>query len=65
MDEGKRTEFSISDKGVMQYNGRLCVPFDQPIKEDILKKLILVLIQYTQVAQRCIRTYNNIIGGLV
>ena len=38
MDEGKMTEFSISDEGVMQYNGRLCVPSDQAIKENILKE---------------------------
>ena len=33
---GKKTDFSISAEGVIRFQGRLCVPDDRNIKEEIL-----------------------------
>ena len=35
---GKRPDFSVTDDGIIQYKGRLCVPFDKAMKAHILEE---------------------------
>ncbi|KAL5574698.1 hypothetical protein UlMin_016397 [Ulmus minor] len=36
--EGKETEFSVSTDGILHYKGRLCIPDDAEIKEQLLSE---------------------------
>ena len=36
VDSGKELDFNISTEGVIRFQGRLCVPDDRTIKEEIL-----------------------------
>ena len=36
--EGKNTEFSISPDGILHFKGRLCIPDDSQLKEQILSE---------------------------
>ena len=35
-EEGKETEFKVSDKGILMFQGRICVPKDENLKSQIL-----------------------------
>ncbi len=38
MQEKKNVEFSISPDGILHYKGRLCIPDDAQLKEQILSE---------------------------
>ena len=36
--EGKEAEFSVSTDGILHYKGRLCIPDDAEIKDQLLSE---------------------------
>ena len=38
MLEGKNIEFSVSTDGILQFKGRLCIPNDAQLKEQLLSE---------------------------
>nr|GFB00072.1 putative reverse transcriptase domain-containing protein [Tanacetum cinerariifolium] len=36
VEDGKRTEFSVDDDGVVWFEDRLCVPSDQALREKVM-----------------------------
>ena len=50
---GKETEFTVNEKGVLYYKDWVCVPDDNDLRKAILKRHIVNLLLSIPVAQRC------------
>ena len=53
--EGRNTAFSLSQDGILNFNGRLCVPNDEELRKKILLRPTRHLTQCIQEQQRCIK----------
>nr|GFC63691.1 putative nucleotidyltransferase, ribonuclease H [Tanacetum cinerariifolium] len=40
VEDGKHTEFSVDDDGVVWFNDKLCVPSDQALREKTLEDML-------------------------
>ena len=53
---GAAGDFSISETGMLRFQGRICVPPDVGIRKEILDEAIQRFIRYILVQPRCIKT---------
>ncbi|GJY21965.1 putative reverse transcriptase domain-containing protein [Tanacetum coccineum] len=44
VEDGKHTEFSVDDDGVVWFEDRLCVPNDQALREKVMMEKLIVLL---------------------
>ncbi|GJW62353.1 hypothetical protein Tco_0111688 [Tanacetum coccineum] len=70
VEDGKHTEFSVDDDGVVWFEDRLCVPNDQALREKVMTEAhsfsrILLSSRFNQDVQRYETDQMNIIKGYV
>ena len=53
--EGRNTAFSLSQDGILKFNGRLCVPNDEELRKQILSEAYGIPYSIIQEEQRCIK----------
>ena len=51
---GLQFEFKVSKDGILRFRGRICVPDDPKVKNQLLEE-----------AQRCIKIFVESIGGII
>ncbi|GJY96474.1 putative reverse transcriptase domain-containing protein, partial [Tanacetum coccineum] len=64
VEDGKHTEFSVDDDGVVWFEDRLCVPNDQALREKVMTKLIVLHLPIHPVLKtKMYRDFETVLGG--